>query len=178
MARCCLCLSICLLVACDVEARKDALPPPVNQAESWNEAVSHSVGKISFSLPGIWQKGETNTPATKLFLFIPDGKGGASGVIKVDMGGPIKKGLAANAEAMESRFNGKSTPLLGGSVILTTTTSTSDNKPRHIFTTMADGKVYFVFVAADDPDVADEACQSIQKTIEIAAGRPDGGYGR
>ncbi len=170
MTRCYLCLSICLLAGCDVEDRKDALPPPVNQAESWNEAVSYSVGEISFSVPGTWQKGETNTPATRLFLFVPDGKGGASGMIKVDVGGPVEDDLAANAQAMESRFGGESTPILGGSVILTTTTSTSVQKPRYIFTTLIDGKVYFVFVASDSPDVADEACQSIQETFEIAAG--------
>ena len=146
--------------------------------ESQGGTVAYSVGEIALSVPMIWKQGKTNTPLTKLFLFIPDGKGGANGVIKVDVGRPIASDLAANVEAMESRFGGKSTQILDGSVILTTTTSTSVNVPRHIFTTMAQGKVYFVFVAADNPGVADEACQSIGKTLKMPLDRPDAGVGK
>ncbi len=177
MTRCFVCLSVCVLAGCSAENRKDALSSPAEKDQSHNETAAYSVGKMAFSVPAIWKEGRTNTPATRLFLFIPDGKGGANGMIKVDVGQPVESDLTANAEAMESRFAGKSTPILAGSVILTSTTSTSVNVPRHIFTTMSEGKVYFVFVAADSPDVADEACQSIQKTLKIP-NQPDAGDGK
>jgi len=139
---------------------------------STGDTATYFVGNMTFAVPKTWQTGKTNTPATKLFLFIPDDKGGSRAIIKVDVGVPAAEGLAANAKGMETRFNGQSTPILDGSVILTSTASGSIKTPRHIFTALLDGRIYFVFVAADSSDIADEACAIIRKTMKVAALAP------
>jgi hypothetical protein len=128
----------------------------------------YQVERIAFCVPKAWRLAQTSTPATKLCLHIPDGKGGASALIKVDIGRPVLPNLKETVQAMEKRFNGTSAPLNGSVFTLTTTASTNTQLPRYIYTAMIDGRVYFVFVSADDAAVADAANAVISSTMTVA----------
>ncbi len=93
-------------------------------------------------------------------------------MLKVNAGRPRETSLAANVKNMESEFNGKSTALADGSVFLTSTPSTSVNTPRHIFTTMSGGRLYCIFIAADQPDRADATCDIIRSSLMVIP-KPD-----
>jgi len=88
-------------------------------------------------------------------------------MIKVDVGQPTLPSLEATVQMMENRFQGTSETLNDGVFILTTTASASSQLPRYIYTALIDGKVYFVFISADDVATADTANKVICSTISV-----------
>lgn len=139
---------------------------PVQSGRS-GEPVKHSVGDISFEVPPVWKVATTNTSATKLFLYIPNGSGEAEAMLKVDIGTPVQPDLESNVSTMEQRFSGTSRSLSDGAAMITSTDSTTVDVPRHIITTILEKKIYFLFIASNGPEIADSALEMIQSTFTI-----------
>lgn len=131
------------------------------------EPVEHSVDDITFKVPSAWKTARTNTPATKLFLYIPNGSGGANAMLKVDIGKPVQPGLKSNVAAMEKRFSGTSRSINDGAAMITSTKSTTVDLPRHIITAVMENRIYFLFIASNGSDIADNALKVIESTFEI-----------
>ncbi len=90
-------------------------------------------------------------------------------MLKVDVGTPVSLGLASNVEAMEERFSGTSRPICNGKAMITETNAATIDLPRFIITAILEGKVYFLFVAANDPRVSDKAIKMIEATLAITS---------
>ncbi|MEM9592592.1 MAG: hypothetical protein AAF967_14950 [Pseudomonadota bacterium] len=144
---------------------RDPLP------DSQEATTQYEVGPIQFSLHEAWKEARTGTPATKLFLVRYDGTLSGENItamIKVDSGRPVQDSFAENVASMEQRFQGKTQYLMDGKVAWIQTSSETKDLPRHIVTTLIDGRVYFIFIAADDVHVADSAFTRLRRSLKIA----------
>ncbi|WP_231954019.1 hypothetical protein [Pirellulimonas nuda] len=178
------CCYVTILPGCESHSQKAEESPtqkeaPTQQLAEVDASIDESpavttvhqrIQDIEFDTPEGWQVGRTNTPATKLFLFVPDDKGGARGMLKVDVGKPVEQNFAAIVKGMDGRFQGSSEELVPGQIAITSTDSSSLALPRYIFSVLVNGQVYLVFIASDGKDIADEAKQVVRKTLRVTTG--------
>lgn len=131
------------------------------------ELVKHSVDDISFEVSSAWKTAKTSTPATKLFLYIPNGSGEADSMLKVDDGKPLHPDLMSSVVAIERRFSGTSRSIHDGRAMITSTNSSTVDLPRHIITTIVEKRVYFLFIASNSSEIADGALEMVESTFAI-----------